>query len=267
VAGLISRDTIPLRDRLSFLSTIGTKLPDSDRKAILDWIGNTPPPGLSPDDWFTLANDVLQALRNQQPATPIYTDRLLALWHDRDLDPTLRDYALQQLREWVADGDTRSMHEERPEKLALIREAFLHAATPGHADCDPQSTTTGTALLALDEWTGSAAPAAVRVEPTKLDEILLSHIRDEAAHRGVRATALQIAARRKMNAALPLARELSQDASQEAILRLAAISLLGTMGTEEDRKLLQTLGGSSQLDPLILGAVASALRQGESSRQ
>ena len=162
VAALLTKESVPLPERLNLLATIGNKLPSADRKALLDSIGNTPPNGLTTADWHSLANDILQALRNQQPYTPEYTDRLLALWHEKTLDPTLRDYVLQQLREWIADGDTRTTHEERPEKIALIRQTFLQAVTPGHSDCDPQSTTTGTALVSRMQadrrgWTDCAS--------------------------------------------------------------------------------------------------------------
>lgn len=264
VAGLISPETLALRDRLAFLSTLGFKLPHQDRMAILDWLENASPPGLSNDDWFTLANDTMQALRNQQPPTAEFTDRMIRMWHDRTLDPTMRDYALQQLREWVADGDTRTQHETRPEKLALIRQTFLDATTPGHPDCDPLSTTTGTALLALDEWSHDSAPEGVRIPAEEVGSLLLAHAENPAAHRGVRATALQLCARRGLVSALPPARRLAKDTSEEAILRLAAISLLGSIGNSEDRLLLENLSSTSQLDPLILGAVASALRESTS---
>jgi hypothetical protein len=255
VAALLSKESMTLADRLNLLPSLGNKLPAADRKALIDSIGNTPPNGLSPADWHSLANDILQTLRNQQPFTPEYTDRLIALWHDKTLDSTLRDYALQQLREWVSDGDTRTVHEERPEKISLIQQTFLDACTPGHADCDPQSTTIGTALLALDEWASSSSPNL----QSQISNLLLSHSGDASNHRGVRATALQLCARRKIKETLPIARSILADTSSPAILSLSAVSLLGSMGTPEDAALLQRLHDQNSRDPMLQASLQKAL--------
>lgn len=264
VSALLTAEPASLQQRLNFLPTLGNKLPAADRKALLDSIINTPPNGLTKDDWYALANDILQALRNQRPATPEYTDHLIALWHDQNLDPTLRDYALQQLREWVADGDSRTVHEERPDKIALIRKTFLDAATPGHPTCDPQSTTTGTALLALDEWTpptngnrdnGNKESAADSLAPLFLD-----HSSAATSHRGVRATALQLCARRNIMEALPIARSILADGSSDVILRMSAISLLGTLGNTKDITLLTHFQQENSRDPLLQSSLVKALQ-------
>lgn len=256
VAALLTKESVALPELLNLLATIGNKLPTADRKALLDSIGNTPPNGLTTADWHSLANDILQSLRNQQPYTPEYTDRLLALWHDKTLDPTLRDYVLQQLREWIADGDTRTTHEERPEKIALIRQTFLQAVTPGHPDCDLQSTTTGTALLALDEWANSSSPDL----QAQVTSLLIAHAGDASTHRGVRATALQLCARRKIKEAQPIARAILADTSSSAILSLSAISFLGAMGTPEDVALLQRLHDQNARDPMLQASLQKALQ-------
>ena len=257
VAALLTKEHAPLEARLNLLAAIGNQLPAADRKALLDSISNTPPNGLSPADWHSLANDILQSLRNQQPFTPEYTDRLLALRHDKSLDPTLRDYALQQLREWVSDGDTRTVHEERPEKISLIQQTFLDACPPGHPDCDPQSTTTGTALLAVDEWASSASYPDLQ---TRISNLLLSQSGDASNHRGVRATALQLCTRRKIKESLLIARSILADTSSPAILSLSAVSLLGSMGTPEDAALLQHLRDQNSRDPMLQVSLEKAIQ-------
>ena len=272
VAALLSSEPVSLAGRSAILATVGNKLPAADRMALLGSITNTPPNGLTAADWHSLANDILQVLRNQHPYTPEYTPRLIALWHDKSLDPTLRDYALQQLREWVADGDSRTVHEERPEQIALIKRTFLDACTPGHPDCDTASTTTGTALLALDEWTErgirsaastsnpeTATPDPSIVNPPTLERLLVSHASDAAAHRGLRATALQICARRKLSAALPVSRQVLADPAAPVILRLSAIAVLAATGTPEDRLLLAGLAKTHSSDPLLRAALDKAL--------
>lgn len=263
VAQLLSTETISLADRLNTLATIGTTLPEADRTALLASITNTPPNGLTAPEWHSLANDILQALRHQQPFTESYTDHLIALWHDRELDPTLRDYAIQQLRAWVIDADTRTAHEERPDKLALIQQTFVNAVTPGHPDCDPQSTTSGTVLMALDELAHPPVDTASSPDPKfqipDLPSLLLSHAASQESHRGVRATALQLCAHRGITEALPIARNILKDSSSEAILRMSAISLIGTLGSADDLALLESVRQQDTKDPLLHSSLRKAI--------
>ena len=69
----------------------GFSLPQGDRMALLRSLSETKRPGISDDDWFTLANDIMQLLRNQQPSMPEITPALLGIWNDSQQDPTLRD--------------------------------------------------------------------------------------------------------------------------------------------------------------------------------
>jgi hypothetical protein len=281
VAQLLTSSHASLTERLASLATVGNTLPDPDRAALLASITNTPPNGLNTGEWHALANDILQVLRNQQPYTPQYSDHLIALWHDKTLDPTLRDYALQQLREWIADSDTRTVHEDRPEKIALIQQTFLHATTPGHPDCDPQSTTTGTALLTLDEWAyAPVSPKSSIINPSSinpqstipnplssspqspipnLQSLLLAHAADASTHRGVRSTALQLCAHRSITDALPIARAIIAAPASSAILHMSAISLLGTLGNADDLTLLTTFQKKEAQDPLLHTSLHKAI--------
>ena len=263
VAQLLSTQSISLADRLNTLATIGTTLPDADRTALLASITNTPPNGLTAPEWHSLANDILEALRHQQPFTPSYTDHLIALWHDKQLDPTLRDYALQQLRAWLIDADIRTAQEERPEKIALIEQTFLDAVTPGHPYCDPQSTTTGTALMTLDEWAYADSSKSELQNPQSriptLKSLLLQHAASPQSHRGVRSTALQLCAHRNITEALPIARAVINDPSAEVILRMSAISLIGTLGSSDDLALLASVQQQKNRDPLLNTSLQKAI--------
>jgi len=280
VAALLTPESTPITVRLATLGTLGNRLSPDDRRLLLRSITNTPPNGLTLDEWYSLANDIMQALRFQQPFTPEYTDSLVAFWNDKSLDPTLRDYALQQLRTWVADHDTRTCHEERPEKLALIQQTFLNAVTPGHPNCDPQSTSTGTAMLALNEWlpipslkTPAQAPPVNSFAPpffkllsaAAFQQLLLTYAADTTCHRGVRSTALQLCSFRRVGVALPTARTILTDNSSPAILRLTAISLIGSLGVADDRALLTTFQKQNCRDPLLQASIQKALS--ELSRQ
>jgi hypothetical protein len=242
----------------------GFSLPQGDRMALLRSLSEPKRSGLSDDDWFTLANDIMQLLRNQQPAMPEITPALLGLWNDSQQDPTIRDYALQHLREWVSDHDVRSAHETNPTQIKEIQNTFLAAIDSENPSYDPQSTTLGTALLALHEWHQKGHPHAMggmsSMSDTPFEVRLLSILADPAVHRGTRATALQISAQRKMTNALPVARQILNHAESDMILRLAAINFLGSNGSNEDKEFLITYQQQNQHDTLLQSSLSKALQ-------
>lgn len=258
VLTLLSEQALSLNERLDALRLVRHDLPAADRQALLRALSAEKPPGLSDDDWFTLANDIMQTLRHQQPALAEITPALLALWHNHQLDATLRDYSLQHLREWVYDHDTRSSHETAPQRIAEIQQTFLHLLDPTDPDYDPASTTLGTALLALHEWHN---PAHLhQMKDSSFEPRLVTILSDPAVHRGTRATALQIAGQRKLATALPAARAILQEASADMILRLAAINFLGTNGGTNDKEFLLNFQQQHSNDTLLQSSLAKALQ-------
>lgn len=264
VLALLSEEARTLNDRLDALRMAGFSLPQGDRMALLRSLSEPKRPGLSDDDWFTLANDIMQLLRSQQPAMPEITPALLGLWNDSQQDPTLRDYALQHLREWVSDHDVRSAHETNPTRIKEIQNTFLAAIDSENTNYDRQSTTLGTALLALHEWHQKGHPHAMggmsSMIDTPFEARLLSILADSAVHRGTRATALQIAAQRKMKNALPVARQILNQAESDMILRLAAINFLGSNGSSKDKAFLLNFQQQHSNDTLLQSSLAKALQ-------
>ncbi len=267
VAAMLSDEYMESAHRKAILNTLGDSLSPQDIEAMLEVTLGEPLNGITASRWPSFVNDIFKILRFQKPFVETYTDHLVKMWLDKQMDPTLRDYAIQHLREWVSDTDNRTEHETRPEKLAWIRQTFIDACTEGHTYCDLQSTTTGTTLMALEEWADSVAPKQVRVEPEKLNMMLLAFASNKSAHRGVRATALQLCAKRNMLELLPLARELVPSSSTELILRLSAISYLGKLGSSDDHKMLESLLNQTGADPLTRGALTSALSTHTSSQK
>jgi hypothetical protein len=280
VLALLSEEARPLNDRLDALRLAGFSLPQGDRMALLRSLSEPKRPGLCDDDWFTLANDIMQLLRNQQPAMPEITPALLGLWNDSQQDPTIRDYALQHLREWVSDYDVRSAHETNPTQIKEIQKTFLSAIDLENPNYNPHSTTLGTALLALHEWhqqdhphamwrtgvspvsaDGHPARSRPQAEATpSFDQRLIAILADPTVHRGTRATALQIAAQRKMTNALPVARQILNHVESDMILRLAAINFLGSNGSNADKEFLITYQQHHQHDTLLQSSLAKALQ-------
>lgn len=258
VLALLSDEPRSLNERLDTLYAIGVALPGPDRQALLQALSRPKLPGLGEDDWFVLANEIMQLLRNQQPAMQELTPALLALWHDASLAPTLRDYALQHLREWVFDQDSRSANETRPERIAEIQQTFLDLIRPENPEFQPSSTTLGTALLALHEW--HQPKHAHPMNGSFFEQRLVAILADAGVHRGTRATALQIASQRKLPAALPVAREILRQSSPDVLLSLAAIHYLAANGTSQDRQFLLAYQQQHSTETILQGAIHRALQ-------
>ena len=131
VIAALSQESLSLADRLDYLSKANQQLPLPDRAALLKAVSAPPLAGLSLDDSYSFANEILSVLRSQNPADTNLTDALIAIWNDTTLESTIRDYALQHLREWVGDNDVRTTHETIPQKVSKIHSTFISALTTG----------------------------------------------------------------------------------------------------------------------------------------
>jgi hypothetical protein len=264
VAALLSKEPTSLAARLNHLYALGDRLTQDDRLCLLSSITNEPLPGISEGEWHSLANDIMMVLRWQKPYMPEYTEHLIALWENVSINPTLRDYALQHLREWVSDGDSRSVHEERPDHLARINATFVAAVSANGRLFDRQSTTTGTALLALDAWLQGEAslslPNQKSYTAADFQKRLIELASDASIHRGTRATALQLCSHRRLSEVLPLARTLLASVEAEAIMKISAISLLGTLGNDSDLTFLRTYQDQLVRDPMLHSSLQKAIQ-------
>jgi hypothetical protein len=115
-----------------------------------------------------------------------------------------------------------------------------------------------TALLAINEWTKNATIESLLTHSDF--QLLLARHSSPPYHRGVRATALQIASMRKFPELLPQARAILADRQADTILLLSAINYLGNNGTPDDAATLKIFQQNSQQRALVQSTLTKALQ-------
>jgi hypothetical protein len=178
-----------------------------------------------------LKNDLLNALR-QQSTPPVGLGKLLMeIAKDPDQHEVMRAYALQHLQASYAyltdeDSPIRGTEPERAE----LRQTFWDALK------DPSPTVIGTALLCLHRLSLDNS----EFDPERISATALQAASDERGASGVRTTALQVCAERKLAPALPVALELAGRAD-DVPLRMSAVSALGRLGGAGQIRFLEGL--------------------------
>jgi hypothetical protein len=219
-------------DRLRLVNALPRNLSFNDRKALYRFLKF----GANNKDNYVLKNDILNALRNQQPLTPELTDVMLDLFYDKSQDIVVRSYALQHLRPWYLD---EQQHDE------VIRQAFYD----GLKETDTEIA--GVALLAL-RYLAEQAP---EFDKPFIAEQAAAIATDENSYILTRISAVGVAG--KMNTAeqLPAIRELTASGNP-VTLRVAAIAAVGELGTLADLDSLeQTAAGKKPYSTAASAAI------------
>jgi hypothetical protein len=211
-----------------------------------------------------IKNDVILALKSQEPAPGELPGVLLSMFYDQAQDPVIRNYALQHLATWF----------ERAAEKAQVLDA-LWAGT-----MDPDASIQGTGLIGLSRLvqgsTPSQTPSAVRagfgplsasggagVDTSRLTELASALATDPAANDLARLTALQVCAELGIKDVLPAAVSLAQGAASTP-LRMSAVAAVGALGGPDQASVLNRL--LTAQDPRIQTAARAALRRLETRR-
>jgi hypothetical protein len=162
------------------------------------------------------------------------------MFHDETTDEVWRDYCIQHLGTWYGkEGDAG--------RRETIRDV-LWAAT-----AETDSSIGGTALISLKR-----ASEAGGIDRARLAETALARCLDDGCGELTKITALQICAELGETGVLPTARAIA-DSKRSVPLRMSAIAVLGTLGNEEDRSLLEPYAQST--DTRLRTAARSALER------
>jgi HEAT repeat protein len=196
-----------------------------------------------------LKNDVILALKNQQPPPEQLAGVLLGMFRDKEQDPVIRNYALQHLATW---------YEQCGQKAQVL--AALWAGTT-----DPDASIAGTALIGLGRLSQDQAgpgPASSQpvpaVDPARLATAASALAQDPNGSEAARVTALQVCAQLGMKEVLPAAVDLAQSAASVP-LRMSALAAVGALGGPDQVPLL--FGLLTADDPRIQTAARAALRR------
>jgi hypothetical protein len=242
---------------------LGTHLSQGERAALYDYLRGheLDPPGPMRG---VIKNDVILALKSQEPPPKELAGVLLSMFHDKAQDPVIRNYALQHLASWY-------------ERVAE-RTQVLDALWAGTADID--ASIQGTALIGLGRLvqanaasqpspgtgSGSQPPTPNRgpqLDTARLAAVASALATDSAANDVARLTALQVCAELGIKDVLPAAVSLAKGASGTP-LRMSAVAAVGSLGGPEHAPLLNHL--LSAQDPRIQAAARAALRRLEARR-
>lgn len=248
VEAALSDAPVQYREREAHARKIPDDLGPKSIRLLVEALGRPPSalPGLSEDEWYGLADLLFIALRYQRAAPPGFTTgALLGLWNRADLDPIVRDYALQHLLHFHTNRDPLAPVERDPGRRRMIEET-LWAAARGSAE--PQHAATAIHLLRdLSVYGEPASRGATQktvqaLAPAGFVEHLLGLASGGSdVPTAVRIAAVQVAAELAPERAVGAARALAADDATPIGLRMAAVAALGIAGGAPERELLGLL--------------------------
>jgi hypothetical protein len=234
--------------RWAAVRALGTRLGRAEIEALCDYLRGHEIDADGPMRGV-LKNDVILALKSQQPPPEQLAGVLLGMFHDREQDPVIRNYALQHLATWYEQCDQK----------AQVLEALWAGTT------SPDASIAGTALIGLSRlFQGQAGPGPASsqpvpaIDPGRLATAASTLAQDPKGSDAARVTALQVCAQLGMREVLPAAVELAQSAASVP-LRMSALAAVGTLGGPDQVPLLAGLLTAD--DPRIQTAARAALRR------
>jgi hypothetical protein len=242
--------------RWAAVRALGTRLNQAERTALYDYLRGheLDPPGPMRG---VIKNDVILALKSQEPPSQELPGVLLSMFYDKAQDPVIRNYALQHLGTWY----------ERVAEKAPV----LDALWAGTADID--ASIQGTALIGLSRLVQASAssqppPAdspnrGPQPDTARLTVVASTLATDSAANDVARLTALQVCAELGIKDVLPAAIGLA-DGAASTPLRMSAVAAVGALGGPDQASLLNRL--LTAQDPRIQTAARAALRRLETRR-
>ncbi|MEM8953328.1 MAG: HEAT repeat domain-containing protein [Verrucomicrobiota bacterium] len=197
-------------------------------------------------------NSVLNLLRANGYAEPALFEYLAQTFRNDGLSIELRDYAVQHTEAWLRELD-RTTGRLLIEDIDLRRAAasmLLEAV--GYAE----ESFSGTAASALSDLSFFHPD---EIDPVGLDASILHLLEGEGVHSHSRITAIQLAAERRLEGAIPFVRGVVHDEAIDPSTRLVAIGALGALGDGADIKSLQSArgpNGTGRFDRAIAVAVS-----------
>lgn len=211
--------------RLGLVNELEDNLKPEAIVVLYDFLKSTPKSGeINLTGLRVLKNDLLNVLRNQIVAPEHLTDVLIEIFHDKNQDGVIRDYAIQHLVCWYQQEGIQSL--QTKETIVQV----LGEALGGGGSI------AGTALLGLHRL--SALDSLVNYH--EINEQALNLALSDQTHLATRITAIQVCGERNLGDALPMIQLVAQS-TEHTSLRLSAIAALGYLGGSEQIAVLQKL--------------------------
>ena len=215
--------------RWAAVRALGRRLNHAEREALYGYLRGHEADAPGPMRGV-IKNDVILALKSQEPPPRELAGVLLSMFYDKEQDPVIRNYALQHLATW---------YDQSAEKTQL-----LEALWAGTTDAD--ASIVGTALIGLSRLAqhnaasqpGSAGGTGFQpvsandgseMDTARLTSAALALATDSTANDAARLTALQVCAELGIKDVLPAAASLAENAASVP-LRMSAVAAVGALG-------------------------------------
>lgn len=238
----ILNPTIHWEERVHAVAELPRYLDTSTRTSLFDYLTNKPE-GEPQNNWYLVANEIMQTLRERELPAGFYTGHLVALIESGTADAVIRDYAVQHLSQWVS-GIVPTAKETDP---AQVSAAFSAMCCQAAAVENGHLTLVGTTLNALaDLLVHSESSISAKREDFQKIAIKIASTADGSVSAFNRASALQAAARLDAPELPELCRQLVHRPDLAPDLRLGSVAALGLVGNAADVALLQSFTPDSQ---------------------
>lgn len=222
-----------------------------------------------PEDWYVVANEIMEVLRKQNIDPDSYSEEMLRLIGNVSVPAVTRDYAIQHVAQWIAHPDQDLAIElDDAKKDAVFRSVLTELAAEKNRDLD----LVGTGLTALATAMEHGEFRQPETLAQELSELVLAIARGEHASSSVnRLTALQVAAEMHLPETAGLCRDILEASLESeaqasdisfqptsADVRLSAVAALGLTGEAADLTLLNSVAEHD--DALSYAAKAAVKR-------
>lgn len=232
---------LPLETRLNIARSIESSLSSRECAELFALMRHRPHAG-DENKWWVVLNELMEQMRKHGAGANDYTSTLAAILADDSLPEVTRDYAAQQLAQWISPANPESPGETKPARRQAALSVFAKVISDENLT---RTTIPGSALMALTD-----ASLRLPEEETvslweKLDPVLLELI--EGVRPGeitLRVSAIQSAALRHTEIHLPSIRAFANNDKADPSLRLSSIAALGQYADAEDREILTQLANS-----------------------
>ena len=212
--------------RQASVAAVTTNLTVVDRQALYAFLLQ-PDPSDHEQSGQVLKNHLLDRLCELDPLSTGLAEVLTGMYHDKNQDIVLRDYAVQHLAAYYEQLEITRQND--PQVQQTVQGVFWEALA------ETDSSIAGTALLALTRLSEGRS----EFDQNRIRAAALQLAGAGQAGELTRSTALQVSARLGTKEALPVLMQVAADGGTLP-LRISAIGALGTLGAPEAVSLLNT---------------------------
>jgi len=171
-------------------------------------------------EFNAIKNEIVIVLMEQNSYPEKLSAQLIAMYKDKNMDYTWRDYCIQFIGQWYP--------KEKDEQLKKAMRVTLNEAVKDH-----RADIAGTALIALNGLKKQSG-----FDPAEITTEAYSLLTDKDTSNAIKVTSLQVGAELGDKRFLDLAKNFLKD-SDDAQLKMSSLAAIGMLGGRDEIKLLE----------------------------